>query len=102
MAGSEQQNGVNAVSVKSNGYKGELRARDIVIALRDVSKVNDPAALASVIERNEATLKQGWIELDRLTREFEALNAREKSIIQKDLQTPQPTLKLPPQLSASA
>ena len=72
------------------------------MGIAELSRIQDPAVLASIIEQNKTTLRDGWAELDRLTLRLEILNAREKSIIQKDLQTPQPTVKASEEISKSA
>lgn len=84
---------MNATSTKGNSLGIERSHSEVAISIADISKLKDPAMLASIIEKNQTTLREGWAELDRLTARLEALNARERSIIQKDLQTPQPSVK---------
>jgi hypothetical protein len=93
---------MDQASLKTNPTAAVPLARGMDMGIAELSRIQDPAVLASIIKQNETTLRDGWTELDRLTQRLEMLNAREKSIIQKDLQTPQPTVKAATEISQSA
>jgi hypothetical protein len=88
---------MNASVPESNASAADVRSSDVALA-----GIKDPAVLSSVIERNRATLMQGWDKLDRLSAQLEKLNMLEKRIIQKDLQTPQSTVPPSAEISAAA
>jgi hypothetical protein len=97
----ELQNGMSSAPANSQVSAVPIPSRGLAIKAADLSRITDPRVLASMIERNQATLKKGWVELDRLSARLEALNAWEKTIIQRDLQSPQPSAPSTPPLSAS-